>query len=151
MVGEGVLMECLQNENVEAVLVLGRRACGVKHPKVSELVLKDMHDLSGLESQLRGYNACYYCLGTSSVGMNEEDYTRITYTLTMAIAEPLARLNPDMTFCFISGSGTDSSEKGRSMWANVKGKTENALLKFCLLYTSPSPRDLSTSRMPSSA
>ena len=130
MVGEGVLHECLQSDQVEQVLILGRRPYGLVHPKVKEIVHADLYDLSAIEDQLRGYNACYFCLGTSSVGMNEEDFTKITYTLTMHVATVLSRHNPDMTFCYVSGGGTDSTEKGRVMWARVKGRTENDLMKL---------------------
>ncbi len=130
MVGEGVLHECLQNDQVEQVLILGRRPYGMTHPKLKEIVHNDLYDLSAIEDQLKGYNACFFCLGTTSVGKNEEEFTKVTYTLTMHIAETLSRQNPDMTFCYISGSGTDSTEKGRTMWARVKGKTENDLMKL---------------------
>lgn len=130
MVGEGVLHECLQSDNVEQVLILGRRPYGLVHPKVKEIVHADLYDLSAIEDQLRGYNACYFCLGTSSVGMSEEDFTKITYTLTMHVATVLSRQNADMTFCYVSGGGTDSTEKGRVMWARVKGRTENDLMKL---------------------
>ncbi|WP_400191961.1 NAD-dependent epimerase/dehydratase family protein [Hymenobacter sp. B81] len=136
MVGEGVLHECLSHPDVEQVLVLGRRPSGVQHPKVRELLVPDFHDLSALESQLTGYNACFFCLGTSSVGMNEADYARVTYDLTLHVAQTLARLNPDLTFCYVSGTGTDGSERGWQMWARVKGRTENALrqLPFRAVY-----------------
>ncbi|HQU59868.1 MAG TPA: NAD-dependent epimerase/dehydratase family protein [Saprospiraceae bacterium] len=130
MVGEGVLHVALADPRVEKVLVINRRSCGVQHEKLKELLHKDFHDLSSIESQLSGYNACYFCLGVSSVGMKEEQYRHLTYDLTLHVAQTLARLNPDMTFCYISGAGTDSSEQGRSMWARVKGKTENDLQKL---------------------
>ena len=130
MVGAGVLHVILGHSDVEAVLVIGRRPCGVKHPKLRELLHSDFFNYATIEDQLRGYNACYFCLGVSSVGMNEKDYTRSSYDLTMSAATVLARLNPDMTFCYVSGTGTDSTEKGRVMWARVKGRTENALLKL---------------------
>jgi hypothetical protein len=130
MVGEGVLHECLLNPGVEAVLVINRRPCGVSHPKLTEITHKDFFDLSSIEGQLGGYNACFFCLGVSSVGMKEPEYYRMTYTLTMHVADTLCRLNPDMVFNYISGSGTDSTEKGRTMWARVKGKTENDLMKL---------------------
>jgi hypothetical protein len=130
MVGEGVLHECLQHENVEQVLVLGRRSCGMTHPKLKEIVHADLYDLSAIEDQLKGYNACFFCLGTSSVGMKEQAYYKITYELTMQVATTLSKQNQDMTFCYISGAGTDSTEKGRLMWARVKGKTENDLMKL---------------------
>ena len=130
MVGEGVLHECLQHEEVESVLVINRKPCGVSHPKLKEIIHTDFFDLAHLEPQLSGYNACFFCLGVSSVGMKEPEYTRITYDLTMNVAQTLGKLNPGMTFCYISGAGTDSTEKGKMMWARVKGKTENDLVKL---------------------
>lgn len=130
MVGEGVLHECLEHTEVEKVLVINRKPCGVSHPKLEEILHTDFFDLSPIESKLQGYNACYFCLGVSSVGMKEDKYRHLTYDLTMHIATMLAKRNPDMTFCYVSGAHTDSSEKGRSMWARVKGKTENDLLKL---------------------
>jgi uncharacterized protein YbjT (DUF2867 family) len=130
MVGEGVLIECLQHPEVEAVLVISRKPCGVTHPKLKEIIHKDFFDLSAIEDQLSGYNACYFCLGVSSVGMKEPEYYKVTYTLTLNVAQTLSKLNPDMTFCYVSGASTDSTEKGNSMWARVKGKTENDLAKL---------------------
>lgn len=130
MVGEGVLHECLLHPDVESVLVINRKSCGVKHEKLKEIIHKEFSDLSSIENQLEGYNACYFCAGVSSVGKKEDEYRRITYDLTMNFAKTLAKLNPDMTFCYVSGVGTDSTEKGRSMWARIKGKTENDLLKL---------------------
>jgi len=130
MVGEGVLYECLQNENVEQVLVIGRNPCGYNHPKLKEIIHSDFFDISSLGEQLKGYNACYFCLGVSSLGKKEPEYFRFTYTLTINFATILAELNPGMSFCYISGAGTDNSEKGRVMWARVKGKTENDLMKL---------------------
>jgi uncharacterized protein YbjT (DUF2867 family) len=130
MVGEGVLIEALKHENVESVLVIGRKPCMKTHAKLKELIHHDFFNYSAIEDQLKGYNACFFCLGISSVGMNEKDYTRITYDLTMQAATTLSRLNPDMTFCYVSGMGTDSTERGRMMWARVKGKTENDLTKL---------------------
>ncbi len=130
MVGEGVLLESLHHPGVESVLVVARKSCGVKHPKLKEIVHSDFFDYASIENQLKGYDACYFCLGVSSVGKNEKDYTRITYDLTMSAARTLSRLNPGMTFCYVSGAGTDSTEKGRIMWARVKGKTENDLSKL---------------------
>ena len=128
MVGEGVLRECLNNDEVEKVLVVGRKSCGVSHPKLTEIIHKDFFDLSPIAEQLKGYNACFFCLGISSVGVSDKDYRRITYDLTMNFVETI--LNSEMTFCYISGQGTNSSEKGRLNWANVKGKTENDLNKM---------------------
>jgi uncharacterized protein YbjT (DUF2867 family) len=130
MVGEGVLHECLLHPDVEQILVLTRKPTGLNHPKIKELVHLSFHDLSLIEDQLKNYNACFFCLGVSAVGMSEEEYVSMTYTLTLHVATTLAKLNKDMTFCYISGAGTDSTEKGRSMWARVKGKTENALLQL---------------------
>ncbi|QEH39674.1 epimerase [Chitinophaga sp. XS-30] len=130
MVGEGVLHECLQDPRVEAVLIINRKPLGLTHPKLTEIIHTDFYDISPITSQLSDYNACFFCLGISSVGMNEADYFKVTYTLTMHVAGILSSLNPDMTFCYISGAGTDSSEKGGSMWARVKGKTENDLMKL---------------------
>jgi len=130
MVGEGVLHECLKHPDVESVLALNRRPCGVQHERLTEILHPDFLDVSALESRLSGYNACFYCMGVSSMGMPADDYRRITYDMTLHVAGTLAPLNPDMTFCYVSGSGTDSTEQGRSRWARVKGKTENDLLKL---------------------
>lgn len=130
MVGEGVLYMCLQHQDVESVLVINRKPCGVSHPKLKEIVHSDFFNLSAVEGQLSGYNACFFCLGVSSVGMGAEQYFQTTYTLTMEVAGTLSRLNPDMSFCYISGASTDSSEKGRIRWARVKGKTENDLMRL---------------------
>lgn len=130
MVGEGVMYECLQSPEVEAVLVISRKPCGYNHPKLKEIIHADFFDLTPIQDQLKGYNACFFCLGVSSVGMKEDQYTKFTYTLTMHVAEVLCKQNPDMTFCYISGAGTDSTEKGRSIWARVKGKTENDIMKL---------------------
>ena len=130
MVGEGVLHECLLSPDVEKVLVVSRRPCGVTDPKLSEIIFENFFDLSPVESSLSGYNACFFCLGVSSVGMKKADYEKMTYDLTMEFAKTLAKVNPDMRFCYISGAGTDSSEKGRLHWARVKGKTENDLQKL---------------------
>lgn len=130
MVGEGVLHEALLHPDIERVLVINRKPCGVSHPKLKEIIHSDFLDLSSIENSLSGYNACFFCLGVSSVGMKEDEYRRLTYDLTINFASTLARLNPTMTFCYISGKGTDSTEKGRLMWARVKGKTENDLMKL---------------------
>ena len=130
MVGEGVLHECLLHPDVESVLVINRKPCGVTHPKLTEIIHADFFDLSAIESRLTGYNACFFCLGVSSIGMKEPEYTRVSYTLTMNVARTLSRLNPGMTFCYVSGAGTDGTEKGKIMWARVKGKTENDLAKL---------------------
>jgi uncharacterized protein YbjT (DUF2867 family) len=127
MVGEGVLHECLRHPEVEQVLIINRKPSGESHPKLKEIILPDFFNLSAIEGQLQNYNACFFCLGVSSVGMQEAEYHRLTYDLTMHMAQTLARLNPQMVFCYVSGAGTDSTERGRSMWARVKGKTENHL------------------------
>jgi len=129
MVGQGVLRECLLDPEVERVLVIGRRATGQEHEKLHEIVLSDLFELSAMEGRLSGYDACFFCLGVSAVGMKEESYRRVTYDLTISVARILARLNPGMTFIYVSGANTDSTERGRMMWARVKGKTENALLQ----------------------
>jgi hypothetical protein len=130
MVGEGVLKEALLHPDVEKVLVINRKPCGVTHPKLTEILHTNFYDISPISDQLNGYNACFFCLGVSSVGMKEDQYYSLTYTLTMHMAEILAIKNPDMTFCYISGAGTDTSEKGRIAWARIKGKTENDLMKL---------------------
>jgi len=130
MVGEGVLLECLNHPDVEQVLVINRKPGGVSHPKLKEIIHSDFFNLAPIEQQLAGFNACYFCLGISSVGIGKEEYRHITYDLTLNVAQVLARLNPEMTFCYVTGAGTDSSEKGRIAWARVKGATENALLKL---------------------
>ncbi|MEC0090467.1 epimerase [Paenibacillus macquariensis] len=130
MVGEGVLHECLQHPDVEQVLVINRKPCGFSHPKLTEIIHKDFFDLSAIKSQLSNYNACYFCLGVSSGGLKEEEYSRLSFDLTVHMAEMLAGLNPDMVFCYVSGMGTDSTELGKRMWARVKGKTENHLMQL---------------------
>ena len=129
MVGEGVMHECLQHPDVEAVLLINRKSMGITHPKLKEIIHGDFFDLSAIEYELSGYNACYFCLGVTSVGIKAEEYYKLTYTLTMHVGKTLSKLNPDMTFCYISGAGTDSKEKGKG-WAAVKGKTENDLMKL---------------------
>lgn len=145
MVGEGVLNECLLSDKVEQVLVVGRKSCGVSHPKLKEMVVSDFFDLfavgnpsvdnpagynPAIASQLSGYNACYFCLGVSSLSFKGDEYYKITYTLTMGFAGMVSALNPDMTFCYVAGAGTDGTEKGSITWARVKGKTENDLTKL---------------------
>jgi uncharacterized protein YbjT (DUF2867 family) len=136
MVGQGVLRECLLAPDVERVLSIVRAPSGAQHEKLRERVHGDFFDWSALEPELRGFDACFFCLGVSSAGMSEQDYTRVTYDLTLAAATVLATANPGMTFIYVSGTGTDSTEKGRSMWARVKGRTENALraLPFKAVY-----------------
>ncbi|RYF70311.1 MAG: epimerase [Cytophagaceae bacterium] len=130
MVGEGVLHECLLHPDVEQVLVINRKPGGVSHPKLKEIILKDFFDLSPIESQLSGYTTCFFCLGVSSVGMSDDEYRHLTYDLTLNFAKLLAKLNPDLTFEYVSGAGTDSTENGRLAWARVKGATENALMQL---------------------
>jgi uncharacterized protein YbjT (DUF2867 family) len=130
MVGQGVLRECLLDPAVEAVLAIGRSPTGQRHAKLREITQSDLFDLSAIAAALAGYDACFFCLGVSSVGMSEEKYHHITYDLTMIAATTLVRLNPGMTFVYVTGRGTDSSEDGRQMWARVKGKTENDLRKL---------------------
>lgn len=127
MVGEGVLHTCLQDTRVEKVLVVGRKSCGVTHAKLQEIIVPDFYNLSVLEGQLKEYDGCLFCLGVSSVGLKEDAYFKLTHTLTIGFAQAFAKQNPEATFCYISGAGTDSSEKGKIMWARVKGKTENDL------------------------
>jgi uncharacterized protein YbjT (DUF2867 family) len=130
MVGQGVLRECLLDPEVELVQIIARSPTGLRHVKLRELVQPDMTSFAALDDQLSGFDACFFCLGVSSSGMKEADYERVTYGLTMAAAETLCSLNPQMTFIYVSGAGTDSSERGRIMWARVKGRTENALLRL---------------------
>lgn len=130
MVGQGVLRECLLDPGVERVLFIGRRPSGQSHAKLRELQHADFTDFSKVERDLAGYDACFFCLGVSAAGMKEADYRHVTYDFTLAAARTLAKLNPGMTFVYVSGTGTDSSEKGRTMWARVKGETENALLRL---------------------
>jgi uncharacterized protein YbjT (DUF2867 family) len=130
MVGQGCLRECLIDPEVETVLAVGRSPTGVQHAKLREILHDNFLDFSAIESQLAGYDACFFCLGVSSVGMSEERYRHLTYDLTLAAATPLAKLNPGMVFVYVTGQGTDSTEQGRLMWARIKGKTENDLLKL---------------------
>ena len=130
MVGQGVLRECLLDTNVQLVVTIGRTATGQQNPKLREVVHADLWNYPPIEEQLTGFDACFFCLGVGSAGMAEKDYEHVTYGITIAAAEILARLNPKMVFIYVSGTGTDSSEKGRMMWARVKGKTENALLRM---------------------
>jgi uncharacterized protein YbjT (DUF2867 family) len=127
MVGQGVLQECLRSRDVESVLSIGRRATGRKDPKLREMVHRDFTDFSAVERELSGYDASFFCLGVSSLGMKEADYRRVTYDFTLAAAGTLARLDPNMTFIYVSGAGTDGSGRGTTMWARVKGQTENAI------------------------
>ena len=129
MVGKGVLLECLDSPEVEKVLIVNRRSIGHTHEKLTELLVSDFMNLSSIEPELAGYDACYFCLGISAAGQSEESYTAITFDLTLHFADTLLARNPDFIFCYVSGDGTDSKEKSVMMWARVKGKTENTLLE----------------------
>lgn len=130
MIGKGVLLECLDHESISEVLCIVRSSLGSDHPKVRELIHADFTDFSTISNQLAGYDACFFCLGISAAGLNEEQYKKITYDYTLSLAKTLYDISPQMTFNYVSGVGTDSTEKGRMMWARVKGKTENDLLKM---------------------
>jgi uncharacterized protein YbjT (DUF2867 family) len=130
MVGQGVMRECLLDDGVARVVTLGRHATGNAHPKVREIVHADLFHLQSIEQELTGLDACFYCLGATAAGKSEAEYARINHDMTLAVAETLARVDPDMTFVYVSGMGTDSTERGRTMWARVKGRTENALLRL---------------------
>jgi hypothetical protein len=130
MVGEGVLHECLNHPLVEQVLVVNRKSCGVVHEKLNEIIHSDFYDFTSIADQFAGYNAAFLCLGVTSVGKKEPEYFKLTHTLTLHFAEIISSVNSDMTVCYVSGAGTDSSENGKSMWARVKGKTENDLMKL---------------------
>jgi uncharacterized protein YbjT (DUF2867 family) len=132
MVGQGVLLECLRDLEVELVVTVGRTATGVRDLKLREIVHRDLPHYDGMEEKLAGFDGCFFCLGVASTGMKEADYERVTYGFALAAAETLSRVNPGMTFIYISGSGTDSTERGRIMWARVKGRTENALFRLPL-------------------
>jgi uncharacterized protein YbjT (DUF2867 family) len=130
MIGQGVLLECLSDSRVESVLVLNRNSCKLVHPKLKEILHSDFYDLTSVAANFAGYDACLYCLGVTSVGLSEAEYHKNTFELTTKIAETVLARNKNMTFCYISGAHTDSSETGKTMWARVKGKTENTLLKM---------------------
>ena len=130
MVGKGILLECLDHDEIDEVLVIGRSSIGMTHSKLKEMIHKDFSDFTNVAEQLKGYDACFYSLGISAAGLNEDQYRKITYDYTMALAKVLLDNNPQMTFNYVSGEGTDSSEQGRMMWARVKGKTENDLIHF---------------------
>ena len=130
MVGEGVLHECISHPLVSEVLLVSRKSAGIHHDKVKELIVPDLTNLEPHKERLKGYDACFFCLGVTSIGKKEPEYTRLTHTLTLSVATVLAGVNPQMTFCYISGAGTDGTEKGRIMWARVKGKTENDVAKL---------------------
>jgi uncharacterized protein YbjT (DUF2867 family) len=130
MVGQGVLRECLLDPDVESVLAVVRNPSLPQHDKLREIVHSDVYDLAAIEDRLGGFDACFFCVGVSAVGMKEEEYRRLTFDLTMSVARTLAKCNPTLTFIYVSGAGTDSTERGRLMWARVKGRTENALLQM---------------------
>ena len=130
MVGEGVLHECLSDPRISTITLLNRRSSGINHPKVKEILLTDLFAMTGNEPGLNNADACFYCLGITSIGKSEEEYIQLTHDLTLKIAKTLLQLNPDITFCYVSAKGTDNSEKGKTMWARVKGKTENNLIKM---------------------
>jgi len=130
MVGEGVMLTCLSDPDVAQVLVINRKPGGVSHPKLREIIHADFFNLAPIEAQLAGYDACFFCLGVSSVGMDADAYKRVTQDLTLGFAQVLAKANPELTFCYVTGKSTDSTEKGRIGWARVKGATENALLRL---------------------
>lgn len=130
MVGEGVMHECLLSPHVEEVLVISRCPSGKSHPKLKEIILKDFYQTEELEEQVKGYDACYFCLGVTSIGKNEAAYTQVTYDLTLGFAKAIEKYNPQLTFVYVSGKSTDATEKGSLMWARVKGKTENDLRKL---------------------
>jgi uncharacterized protein YbjT (DUF2867 family) len=130
MVGQGVLRECLVDAGIDRVVAIGRSPTGVRHAKLTEITHGDFMDYSAIEAQLTGFDACFFCLGVSSIGMSEERYRHLTYDITLAAATVLARLNPQMTFVYVTGAGTDSTEQGSRMWARIKGRTENDLLKL---------------------
>jgi len=130
MVGQGVMRECLMDPGIERVLVVGRSTTGLRNAKLQEIIHDDFLDYGRIEPQLAGYDACFFCLGVSSIGMSEERYRHLTYDITMAAARTLARLNPGMTFIYVTGAGTDTTEQGSQMWARIKGKTENDLFKL---------------------
>ncbi|PGZ97947.1 epimerase [Bacillus pseudomycoides] len=130
MVGQSVLRESLLNSEVQEIVTIGRKRTNQRHEKLQEIELGNVADLSSIEHKIIGFDACFFCLGISSQGMKEDEYTRVTYDLTLSAAKTLAKLNPKMTFIYVSGSGTDSTEEGRVMWARVKGRTENDLLRL---------------------
>ena len=130
MVGEGVMLECLQNPKVSEVLIISRKQYELQHPKLKELIVPDFFQLGNFASDIKGYDACFFCAGISSFGMKEEQYTHITYDTTLAFAKALLAVNNTSSFCFVSGAHTDSTEKGRFMWARVKGRTENDLARL---------------------
>lgn len=132
MVGKGVLLECIENTAINKILLLNRSSVGIEHEKITELLIEDFQNLSPLREALSGYDACYFCMGVSSFRMKEREYNEITYKITLHLAKLLSNISPTMSFCYVSGLGTDSTENSRTMWARIKGKTENALKKLPL-------------------
>lgn len=130
MVGKGVLLECMDASDIDQILLASRSTAGIKHPKVKEVLIQDFFNLSAIEENFKGYDACFFCLGITSIGQTEATYSRITHDLTLKFAQSFIKCNEDSIFCYVSGTGTDTSEKGKIMWARIKGKTENALLKM---------------------
>lgn len=132
MVGEGILQECIKNSNVEKITIINRKPSGYYHPKIEEIIINKLNDVFKIQEKISTHNTCFFCAGISSIGLNEEEYTEATYDLTLNFAKSLANINPQMTFCYVSGASTDSTENGNQMWARVKGKTENDLMKLPL-------------------
>jgi uncharacterized protein YbjT (DUF2867 family) len=130
MVGKGVLLECIDHPSIDNILIVNRNPLGITHPKVREVLIKDFFDVSSISDEMKGFDACFFCLGITSIGQSEESYSRTTYDLTLNFAEAFIDQNKNSIFCYVSGTGTDSSEKGRTMWARVKGKTENKLIEM---------------------
>ena len=130
MVGKGVLLECLESEHISEVLLTNRSPIDISHPKIREVLITDFYDIRDVEDHFKGYDACYFCLGTTAAGKSEEQYTRITYDLTLHFAQSVLKLNPEMIFTYVSGAGTSTQMNSRMMWANVKGRTENDLLSL---------------------
>jgi len=130
MVGQGVLLVCLENPAIEKITVVNRRSVGITHPKLTEIIQPNFYDLSTIEDRLTGFDACFFCLGISSIGVDKTEYYNTTYTLTMHFGKTLSRLNPDIVFCYVAGAGTDETEKSTLSWSRVKGKTENDLEKL---------------------
>jgi len=128
MIGKGVLLECIDNSDVESVLLINRKTCGISHPKIREITHSDLSDLSSLQNEFRNYNACFFCLGISAVGLSENEYRKTTFDITVNTAKTLLSVNSDIVFCYVSGAGTN--ENGKMMWARVKGETENTLLEM---------------------
>jgi hypothetical protein len=130
MIGKSVLLQCLEDGDVRSILLINRKPLNITHQKINEIILHDVSDITGEKELIKQYDACFFCLGVSSVGMSEEQYNKITYDLTLKFARTLASFNTQVVFCYVSGTGTDSSENGKVMWARVKGRTENALLSL---------------------